>query len=109
MDAPGKIRTCDTRIRNPVLYPLSYGGKTVISRYFSRTVAIPGVVWVRLWVCSTHENDHSKLKNGSARQEKGADRCGRRGWQPALSGPHPPSTPASENGPLPGRQRGPIA
>ena len=25
-DAPGKIRTCDTRIRNPVLYPLSYGG-----------------------------------------------------------------------------------
>ena len=26
MDAPGKIRTCDTRIRNPVLYPLSYGG-----------------------------------------------------------------------------------
>lgn len=25
-NAPGKIRTCDTRIRNPVLYPLSYGG-----------------------------------------------------------------------------------
>ena len=24
--APGKDRTCDTRIRNPVLYPLSYGG-----------------------------------------------------------------------------------
>ena len=24
--APGMIRTCDTRIRNPVLYPLSYGG-----------------------------------------------------------------------------------
>ncbi len=24
--APGTIRTCDTRIRNPVLYPLSYGG-----------------------------------------------------------------------------------
>ena len=22
---PGRIRTCDTRIRNPVLYPLSYG------------------------------------------------------------------------------------
>ena len=25
--APGTIRTCGTRIRNPVLYPLSYGGK----------------------------------------------------------------------------------
>ena len=25
-NAPGKDRTCDTRIRNPVLYPLSYGG-----------------------------------------------------------------------------------
>ena len=25
--APGMNRTCDTRIRNPVLYPLSYGGK----------------------------------------------------------------------------------
>jgi hypothetical protein len=25
--APGMIRTCDTRIRNPVLYPLSYGGR----------------------------------------------------------------------------------
>ena len=24
--APGMIRTYDTRIRNPVLYPLSYGG-----------------------------------------------------------------------------------
>ena len=24
--APGTIRTCGTRIRNPVLYPLSYGG-----------------------------------------------------------------------------------
>lgn len=24
--APGMNRTCDTRIRNPVLYPLSYGG-----------------------------------------------------------------------------------
>ncbi len=23
------IRTCDTRIRNPVLYPLSYGGVVV--------------------------------------------------------------------------------
>ena len=27
--APGMIRTCDTRIRNPVLYPLSYGGVVV--------------------------------------------------------------------------------
>ncbi len=25
--APGRIRTCGTRIRNPMLYPLSYGGK----------------------------------------------------------------------------------
>jgi hypothetical protein len=24
--APGRIRTCDTRFRKPVLYPLSYGG-----------------------------------------------------------------------------------
>ena len=23
------IRTCDTRIRNPVLYPLSYGGNII--------------------------------------------------------------------------------
>ncbi len=27
--APGMNRTCDTRIRNPVLYPLSYGGGMV--------------------------------------------------------------------------------
>ena len=27
--APGMIRTCDTRIRNPVLYPLSYGGNYI--------------------------------------------------------------------------------
>ena len=26
ISAPGKDRTCDTGIRNPVLYPLSYGG-----------------------------------------------------------------------------------
>ncbi len=26
--APGKIRTCDTRFRKPLLYPLSYGGGT---------------------------------------------------------------------------------
>ena len=31
--APGRNRTCDTRIRNPVLYPLSYGGNLV--RVFS--------------------------------------------------------------------------
>jgi hypothetical protein len=24
--APGRIRTCDTRFRKPVLYPLSYEG-----------------------------------------------------------------------------------
>ena len=24
--APGRIRTCDTRFRKPMLYPLSYGG-----------------------------------------------------------------------------------
>ena len=29
--APGMIRTYDTRIRNPVLYPLSYGGN--VKRY----------------------------------------------------------------------------
>ncbi len=31
--APGTIRTCDSRIRNPVLYPLSYGGKPFINAY----------------------------------------------------------------------------
>ena len=25
--APGRIRTCDTRFRKPVLYPLSYEGR----------------------------------------------------------------------------------
>jgi hypothetical protein len=32
--APGRIRTCGTRIRNPVLYPLSYGGIVVEERRF---------------------------------------------------------------------------
>ncbi len=27
--APGRIRTCGARIRNPMLYPLSYGGVTL--------------------------------------------------------------------------------
>ena len=27
-------RTCDTRIRNPVLYPLSYGGKNLNMQQF---------------------------------------------------------------------------
>jgi hypothetical protein len=27
--APGRIRTCDRRIRSPVLCPLSYGGSRV--------------------------------------------------------------------------------
>ena len=26
ISAPGMIRTCDTRFRKPMLYPLSYGG-----------------------------------------------------------------------------------
>jgi hypothetical protein len=26
--APGRIRTCDTRFRKPLLYPLSYEGST---------------------------------------------------------------------------------
>jgi hypothetical protein len=26
--APGRTRTCDTRFRKPLLYPLSYGGST---------------------------------------------------------------------------------
>ncbi len=30
--APGMIRTCDTRFRRAVLYPLSYGGKPVTRR-----------------------------------------------------------------------------
>lgn len=32
--APGMIRTYDTRIRNPVLYPLSYGGYMTCRRTF---------------------------------------------------------------------------
>ena len=31
--APGMIRTCDTRIRNPVLYPLSYGGLMIFLNF----------------------------------------------------------------------------
>jgi hypothetical protein len=27
--APGRIRTCDTRFRKPLLYPLSYEGATI--------------------------------------------------------------------------------
>jgi hypothetical protein len=27
--APGRIRTCDARLRSPALYPLSYGGAQV--------------------------------------------------------------------------------
>jgi hypothetical protein len=26
VSAPGRIRTCDTRFRKPMLYPLSYEG-----------------------------------------------------------------------------------
>ena len=32
--APGRNRTCDTRFRKPVLYPLSYEGIVPICRYF---------------------------------------------------------------------------
>ena len=32
MNTPGRIRTCDQRIRNPLLYPLSYRGKTRFCR-----------------------------------------------------------------------------
>jgi hypothetical protein len=28
LGAPGRTRTCDTRFRKPLLYPLSYGGST---------------------------------------------------------------------------------
>jgi hypothetical protein len=30
--APGRIRTCDTRFRKPVLYPLSYEGGVLRGR-----------------------------------------------------------------------------
>ena len=33
--APGRDRTCGTRIRNPVLYPLSYGGKEKLIVFIS--------------------------------------------------------------------------
>ena len=29
-DTPGRIRTCDPRLRRPLLYPLSYGRAIVI-------------------------------------------------------------------------------
>ena len=32
--APGRNRTCDTRIRNPVLYPLSYEGNMYFDIYY---------------------------------------------------------------------------
>ena len=35
--APGMIRTCDTRIRNPVLYPLSYGGAIEVRKDVEHT------------------------------------------------------------------------
>src|SRR5688572_21116022 len=33
--APGRSRTCDPRLRRPVLYPLSYGRESMIMRSFS--------------------------------------------------------------------------
>ena len=36
ISAPGRIRTCDTRFRRAVLYPLSYGGALARSRMFPR-------------------------------------------------------------------------
>jgi hypothetical protein len=34
--APGRIRTCDTRFRKPVLYPLSYEGSLIEQLNFDR-------------------------------------------------------------------------
>ncbi len=34
--APGRIRTCDTRFRKPMLYPLSYGGQNTYVPYYTK-------------------------------------------------------------------------
>ena len=51
--APGRIRTCDTRFRRAVLYPLSYGGGAL------------GKTWM------------NTLSNRSSRLDKEGHRCGR--------------------------------
>ena len=38
--APGRIRTCDTRFRKPLLYPLSYEGIIAIGPFIP--VFVPG-------------------------------------------------------------------
>jgi hypothetical protein len=38
MGAPGTIRTCDTRFRKPMLYPLSYGGTLPILPHDARSI-----------------------------------------------------------------------
>jgi hypothetical protein len=47
--APGMIRTCDTRIRNPVLYPLSYGGVVVGVGGASSAADDPEVSYSTVW------------------------------------------------------------
>src|SRR5665811_1699653 len=37
--APGMIRTCDTRFRKPMLYPLSYGGSWCTSRWCTSRIS----------------------------------------------------------------------
>ena len=39
--APGRIRTCDLRIRSPLLCPLSYGGVAGALRYESAPIVVP--------------------------------------------------------------------
>ena len=44
--APGRNRTCDTRFRKPLLYPLSYEGVRPISYRPGDAHECPGVPWV---------------------------------------------------------------
>ena len=51
---PGRIRTCDQRIRNPLLYPLSYRGPKLVKELRSvwlepRPGTIPGTMYPWSW------------------------------------------------------------
>ena len=64
--APGMIRTCDTRIRNPVLYPLSYGGHkrmsdTIVVMLLSSSIELLNI----LDYCKRSQGTASALLSGT--------------------------------------------